>query len=64
MCEPRAEPNLFELRRGEAINRINPNLCALTQSRPLSHYAPLANREGVRGVSPLSGHKREAWRQR
>ena len=26
MREPRAEPNLFELCRGEARNRINPNL--------------------------------------
>ena len=34
MCEPRAEPSLLELCRGEAINRINPNLCA---SREQSH---------------------------
>ena len=40
MCEPRAEPNLFELCRGEAINRIISNLCASReQSQTCLSYA-------------------------
>ena len=39
MCEPSAEPSLLELCRGEAINRINSNLCANREQSPLDLWS-------------------------